>query len=156
MFQSLWGYVWWLGKRKKGKLSLKGTVLDLKLKDPGSIPGLSMTTFLTLDGLVNFFHLFHRSVVKIVSTEKKCTTWELWVKFYLGQNEDYSPGDSISDSSEKQLQRGRWEGQYICDFCERGVHAIKHTFLQKVAATVVKITASHEEQRSPWRILVLF
>ena len=32
--------------------------------------------------------------------------WELQVKFYLGQNEDCSPGDSISESSEKLLQRG--------------------------------------------------
>ena len=34
-------------------------------------------------------------------SEKKCTTWKVWVKFYLGQNEDYSLEDSISDSSEK-------------------------------------------------------
>ena len=54
----------------------------------------------------------------------------------------YSPRESISDSSEKLLQRGRGEGQYICDFSEGGVRAIKHTFLQKVAA-------SHEEQMSP-------
>ena len=26
--------------------------------------------------------------------KKKCTRWELWVKFYLGQKEDCSPGDS--------------------------------------------------------------
>ena len=32
--------------------------------------------------------------------------WELQVKFCLGQNEDCSPGDSISESSEKLLQRG--------------------------------------------------
>ena len=36
----------------------------------------------------------------------------------------------------------RGKGQSICDFGEGGVHAIKHTFLQKV-------TASHEEQMSP-------
>ena len=35
---------------------------------------------------------------------KKYTEWELWVKFYLGQNEGCSPGD-ISDSSNKLLQR---------------------------------------------------
>ena len=28
--------------------------------------------------------------------KKWCTTWELWVKFYLGQNEDCSLGGSIS------------------------------------------------------------
>ena len=42
------------------------------------------------------------------------------------QNEDYSPGDSISDSSEKLLQRGGWGGQYICDSREGEDHAIKH------------------------------
>ena len=36
--------------------------------------------------------------------KKRCTTGELLVKFYLGQNEDYSPGGSISDSSERLLQ----------------------------------------------------
>ena len=62
----------------------------------------------------------------------------------MGQNEDYSPGDSNSDSSEKLLQRGRGqEGQYICDFGEGGVHAI---IFQKFSAGHVKVTASHEEQ----------
>ena len=28
----------------------------------------------------------------ILSTIKRCTSWELWVKFYLGQNEGYSLG----------------------------------------------------------------
>ena len=41
---------------------------------------------------------------------------ELGVKFYLWQNEDYSPGDCLSDNSKKFLQRDRAEGQYICDF----------------------------------------
>ena len=31
--------------------------------------------------------------------------WESWVKFYLGQYEDCSSGDSTSDGSEKLLQR---------------------------------------------------
>ena len=39
-------------------------------------------------------------------TKKRCTTWELWVKFYLVQNEDCSQGGSISDSSERLLQSG--------------------------------------------------
>ena len=30
--------------------------------------------------------------------------WELWIKFYLGQREDYSLEDSILDSSEKLLR----------------------------------------------------
>ena len=32
--------------------------------------------------------------------------WELRVKFYLGQNEDGNPGDSVSYSSEKLLWGG--------------------------------------------------
>ena len=31
--------------------------------------------------------------------------WEFWVKCYLGQNEDFHPGNNTSDSSEKLLQR---------------------------------------------------
>ena len=55
-----------------------------------------------------FFLLFSVSLSSYVNWgEKKCTTWDSWLKFYLGQNEDYSPGDSISDSSEKLSQRGR-------------------------------------------------
>ena len=38
--------------------------------------------------------------------KKRCTIWELPVKFYLGQNEDCSLGDS---TSEKLLQRERGE-----------------------------------------------
>ena len=42
---------------------------------------------------------------------------ELPVKFYLGQNEDHSLRDSISDSSDKLLQRdGGGTVVYICNF----------------------------------------
>ena len=78
--------------------------------------------------------------------------WELWGKFYMGQNGDYCLGDSISDSSQKLLQRGSRRGQCMWDFGERGEHANKYNFLQ-VSARLVKVTASQE---SPWRILVLF
>ena len=72
------------------------------------------------------------------------------VKFYLGQNEDCSPVDSISDSSEKLLQRGKGERQYICDFGAGRVHATEHIhFLQISSASLMKVTASHEEQLSP-------
>ena len=39
-----------------------------------------------------------------------------------------SLGDNISDSFEKLLQRGRGEGQDICNFGEGGGHAINHIF----------------------------
>ena len=53
---------------------------------------------------------------------------ELRVKFYLGQCEDCSPGESTSDSSTRLLQRGRGERQYMCEFGEGGVYAIKNVF----------------------------
>ena len=76
----------------------------------------------------------------------------------MGQNEDCSPGNRSSDSSEKLLQRGRGEGQYIGDLGEGETHAIKHIFfflqkasatLMKVSASVMKVSPSHEEQSSP-------
>ena len=47
---------------------------------------------------------------------KRWTKWELQVKFYFGQNEDFSPGDSTSDSSEDCSKEAVGEGQYI-RFC---------------------------------------
>lgn len=68
----------------------------------------------------------------------------LRVEFYLGQNVDSGLGESISESSE-QLFRS--------DFNEEGRSmqtSIKHTrFLQKVIASLMKVTANQEEQVSP-------
>ena len=36
-------------------------------------------------------------------------------------------------------------GQYTNDFGERGMHAIKYTFFQKVSASLVKLSGSHKE-----------
>ena len=54
------------------------------------------------------------------------------------QNEDDSPGDRTSDNSEKLLQRGRGEGQYVWDFGEGGVQAIRfcRKFLLVTAAVL--------------------
>ena len=38
---------------------------------------------------------------------------------------------------------------------EGEVHADTHAFLRKFAASLVKVTASHEEQTSPGRMLAL-
>ena len=46
-------------------------------------------------------------------------------------NEDHSARDSTPGSFEKLLQRGRGEGQYICDFGKGGVLAIKHVFFSE-------------------------
>ena len=39
-------------------------------------------------------------------------------------------------------------------FAEEGIHAVKHIFFQKASTSLVNF-ASHKEQSSPWRILVL-
>ena len=74
-----------------------------------------------------------------IANIKKHIMWELQVKFYLRQNEDFSLGDSTSDSSDKLLQRGRQKGQYMCDFGEKGIHANKHIFFQKVSTSLMKL-----------------
>ena len=62
--------------------------------------------------------------------------------------ENYSLGDSLSDSSDELLGRGKGRGQYTCDF-GKGGHATKHTTQENVAT-------SHEAQISQLIVLVLF
>ena len=91
-----------------------------------------------------------------VDWKKNCIAWELWVKFYLGQNEDYSLGNSVSDRSEEMLWRARGGGArsgYMW-FWWRGIYTVRDTFWQRLAASPEKVTASHEEQMSPLIILV--
>ena len=66
------------------------------------------------------------------------------VKFHLEQNEDYRLGNSISDSSEELLQRGRVEGQHVCDFGEGEVHAIRHIPLFRRLLLVMRSRCHHE------------
>ena len=80
------------------------------------IASLSLNALYFLDGTTNSADLMKH---------EQC---ELGVKFYLWQNEDYSPGDSLADNSKKLLQRDRSEGQYICDFGKGEVHAINHIY----------------------------
>ena len=67
----------------------------------------------------------------------------------MGQNEDYSLGDSISDLSEVHVLKRSGERSVLYMILVKGEHAVKHTFWQRLAA-------SHEEQMSPLMILVLF
>ena len=60
------------------------------------------------------------------------------LSFIWGQNEDCSPGDSTSDSSEKLLQR-RGGMASVCDFGEGGLHAVEHIFSQKDSTSLVKL-----------------
>ena len=52
-------------------------------------------------------------------------------------------------SRSKETRAGWGVVQYMCDFGEGGIHAIKHIFQRKVSA-------SHQEQTSPQRNLGLF
>ena len=91
---------------------------------------------------------FCKHQVLAVSTKKRCTTWELWVKFYLGQNEDCSLGGSLSDSSERLLQSGS-RGESIYKVLVKGeFNTMKHSFYKR-------FFVSHEGLMSPWRDLVL-
>ena len=67
-----------------------------------------------------------------------------------GQNEDCGLGDSISENSEKLLQRGRGRWVYTW-FWERGsTHNQTHIF----AEGLLRVTISHKRQTPPWRNLV--
>ena len=80
--------------------------------------------------------------------KKKCTSWELQVKFYLRQNEDCSPGGSISDSSERLLQSSSG-GKSIYKVLVKGeFNTMKHSFYK--SSFVI-----HEDLMSPGRDLVL-
>ena len=70
--------------------------------------------------------------------KKRWTT--CYEKLYLGQNEDCSPGESTSDSSEVLKEVGGKVN--ICDFGEGGVHVIKHLSYER-------FSASHVELKSP-------
>ena len=64
------------------------------------------------------------------------------VKFYLGQNEDYSLGDSPLDSSERLLQRGSW-GRSIYKISVKGEFDAIESLLYK------SFSASHKKLMSP-------
>ena len=76
------------------------------------------------------------------------------VKFYLGQSEDCSQGESTSDSSEKLLQTSVW-------VCVGGVGVriymilVKGEFMQSSIYLYKRFAASHEELMSPQRDLVI-
>ena len=80
----------------------------------------------------------------VMSILKRFTTWELQDKFYLGKNEDCSPGDNTSDSPEKLLQRGRREGS-ICDFDEGGIHAINLLSYERFSFLLVTRSWCHHK-----------
>ena len=71
-----------------------------------------------------------------------CTTWELWVKFNLGQNEDCSPGGNISNSSERLLQIGSGGKSKV--LVKGEFNTMKHSIYKR-------FFVSHEGLMSLWR-----
>ena len=71
-----------------------------------------------------------------------------YMPFYLGQNVDCSLGNGASSSSERLLQRGRGEGQYTPD-SGKGGNTYNQAHVQKVSASLMKLSASPEKQSSP-------
>ena len=79
--------------------------------------------------------------------KKRCTTWALWVKFYLGQNEDCSPGGSISESSERRLQSVSGGKSTYKVLMKGEFNIMKHSIYKR-------FSVSHEGLMSPWRDVV--
>ena len=71
-----------------------------------------------------------------------CILSFLRIKFYLGQNEDFSLGDSTSDSSEKLPQRSRGGRLIYVTLVKGDFSAIKHLSYKR-------FSASQEELMSP-------
>ena len=104
---------------------------------------IGLTFFNVLDTCF-FSHSFphHRWLWAFaILLSKLSVTWEFRVIFYWGQSEDYSLGDSSSDSSEKLLQRGRGGISMYVVLVKREYTQSSTYFLQ--------ISASHEKQSSP-------
>ena len=51
--------------------------------------------------------------------------------------------------AETLFRRGGGEGQYIRDFGEGRIHAIKHIFSLRVSASLAKLLARNQNQSSP-------
>ena len=102
--------------------------------------------------VIGSFHLALLTKINVKHCELRVVR-----KFYLGQNENYSLGDSISDSSKKLLHSGGGKvSTYVILLKGVCVPWSMCFFVWKVSGSFVRVSASHEEQTSPWRILVLF
>ena len=88
--------------------------------------------------------------------KKKWIMWELLVKVYLGKNEDCSPGDSTSNSSEELIQRGQEEKDSVYVILVKGGCLQSNTYFSIKFLLVSWSFASHKKWLSPWRVLVLF
>ena len=101
-----------------------------------------------------------------MTTIKKHPVWELWIKFYLGQNEDCDLGNCLLESSVELFWRGKGGGQcvvvellscvllfatpwtvaYVCD-PESSVHGISQgRILEWVAISFFRASSRPRDQ----------
>ena len=129
--------------------SLCGTFLD-------SAPCISSLGFFNLHcfTVMKYSHMYNsfQWVWWILAVNywiwSRCTTWQLWVKFYLGQNEDCSPGGSTSGSSERPLHRGSGGSSLYKVLVNGEFSAIKQLLYKR-------FSVSHKDLILPWTDLVL-
>ena len=95
----------------------------------------------------------HMLITLVNWKKKKYTVWELWTKFYLGQNEDYSLGDSISGLRNCSKEAVRKVSLYV--ILGKGAYIQSSIcFSSKVSTGLVKVIAN-QKQMSPWLIVIL-
>ena len=92
--------------------------------------------------------------MNLLIKKKKSTMWKLQVKFYLGQNEDCSPGDTLQIALRNCSKEAGGGSAYMW-FWWRG-NTCKHTNFPRRFLLFSWSFASHEKQASLWKILVLF
>ena len=84
-----------------------------------------------------------RHPIKVLSTLEKTSQQEscelgfIWGKMRTALQET-TPQRALRnrETAENQLQRTRGEDQYMCDFGEGGIYAIKHRFFQRFLAVL--------------------
>ena len=84
--------------------------------------------------------------------------FELPVKFYLGQNEGCSQRERCWETALRSCSKeaGRGEVSMYVILVKRECMQSSRYFFWKISASLEKLSASHKEQLSPWRILVIF
>ena len=75
--------------------------------------------------------------------KKNCTTWELQVKFYLEEYENYIPETAPHITLRDCSKEGRGEGHYIHNFDKGGLHAIKHVYFLESFLWPPDVTGGH-------------
>ena len=138
---------------------LQYSCLENPLDRGRSLAGYSPRNCKELDmteQLILYFHFPRQLTFDKRAVYLRFTTWELRIESYVGQNEDCWPGESTSDNWETAPKR-RCGGDSMYMILSKGEYMPSGTcFFQKAFTSLMKLSASHEKESSPWRILMLF